>query len=202
MKKLYTLFVLLFLSTNALADIALYTRDSQSPHAVNEMYELLKNIVERYPDKNLVYYVHGRNKKVEDEWKKIPKMEDVYNVKVIMLHWDAYDTLITRPVKNAELTSHELQKTFEDIKKFRLDYQSFFESHSLNLLCHSMGNLVLRYAVENYLMEDNDQPHLFENFVSVGADVPMNDHYIWMSHLNFVDQKYVMMNNRDIVLLL
>lgn len=202
MKKFNILFILLILSTNVLAKIELYTRDSKDPHEVSEMYDLLKSMIEKYPEKNLVYYVHGRSKDVEGEWKKIPKMEDYYNVKVIMLHWDSYSTLLSRPVKNAELTSHELQKTFEDVKKIRLDYPDFFENRSLNLLCHSMGNLVLKHNVEFYHYDQQDQFILFDNFVSVGADVPMNDHYIWLEHLNFVKEKYITMNNRDIVLLL
>jgi esterase/lipase superfamily enzyme len=202
MKIFYTSIILLILSTNVFAKIELYTLDDQTPHPVSEMYTLLNNTIEKYPEKNILFYVHGRKRNVIDEINKIPKIESAYNVKVIMLHWDSYDTLVSRPTANAEKTADSLHDAFEAIRLFRLDNPEFFEKQKINLLCHSMGNLVLKYTVEKYYKEDTNQDKLFTNYIGVGADVPMNTHASWLENFHLAGQNYIMMNNRDIVLLL
>lgn len=200
--KTLILFILLILSTIANADIALYTLDSDQPRDVEDMYQILEGFHRDSPEKNILFYVHGRKKHLEDELAKLPKIESKYNVKVVMLHWDSYKTLITRPTDNAKKASFVLLKAFNEIKRFEEDYKDELENKSINLLCHSMGNLILKHAVESMLEDKYQQTKLFDNFVSIGADVPMNDHYKWLQKFDLARQSYIMMNNRDIVLLL
>lgn len=199
--KILTLITILFFSTIIKAEIALYTADNNDPHDVSEMYQILENLHQNARDKNILFYVHGRKRNVEFEFERIDKIEKFYNVKVVMLHWDSYKTLLTRPVENAKKASVVLLKLFEDVKRFEENYKEELSDKSINLLCHSMGNLILRNTIE--LMEEKhvEQTKIFDNFISIGADVPLNDHQQWLKNMNLARQPYIMMNNRDIVLL-
>ncbi len=168
--KILILITLLFISTISKADIALYTADNNEPHDVSEMYQILENFHHNYREKNILFYVHGRKRNVEFEFERIDKVEKFYNVKVVMLHWDSYKTLLTRPTENAKKASSFLLKAFEEIKRFEENYKDELQDKSINLLCHSMGNLILKNTIE--LMEEShiEQPKLFDNYISIGAD--------------------------------
>jgi hypothetical protein len=200
--KILIYFFLIFISTKSFAEISLYIKGDQEGRPINEMYSLLSKFKDEYPDKNIVYYVHGRNKDVASEITTINKMEEAYNVKVVMLHWDAYSTLLSRPVGNAHITAPALYETLKDLERFEEDNQDYVKSHSIAFLCHSMGNLVLQFMMEDYYLKNEPQSKLFSNFVSVAADIPMKDHQEWLEQFHFAKSKYILMNNHDAVLLL
>lgn len=202
--RLFAFIFFAFLVMNpARATIELYTvDDGDHPRPVADMYYILKEFKDKYSEKNILFYVHGRKRLVSDEIKRIKGMEERYGMKIVMLHWDSYQTLITRPVENASIASDSLYESFEEIKRFRNDYPEHFKDHSLNLLCHSMGNLVLKYTVEKYYMNTEIKEKIFNHYISVGADVPLTKHKVWLSKFNLAQQNFIMMNNRDIVLLL
>jgi esterase/lipase superfamily enzyme len=150
-----------------------------------------------------VFYVHGRKHKLQVELDRLSSLEKNYGVKVVMLHWDSWSTHFSRPVENAEIASGALSEAFRGVRDFKEAHQEFFESHKISLICHSMGNLILKYFVEKYLDEyfaNSDSP-LFENFVGTAADVPLVGHRDWLSKFNLAHNKYITMNNRDNVLL-
>ncbi len=205
--KYFSLLLLQFLITTQIwGSVELYTIESNNPRPISDLYSILEYYNSKYADQNILFYVHGRKRELIDELVKIPKLEKNYGVKVIMFHWDSYDTLITRPVKNAEIASESLMESFEIIKKFREDHPLL--NKKINLLCHSMGNLILKFLVEkNYMNKEYSEREiedlkLFDTFVSVGADVPMNSHMDWLSSFHLAGANYIMMNNRDTVLLL
>ncbi len=203
MKKI--LFIILVLFTQVVsAEIALYTSESETPHAISEMGDILEKFTKESPDKNIVFYVHGRNHYMEKEWDKLSVLESSYNVKVVMLHWDAWSSFLSRAVANADLTAEPLAQSFVEIRNFKDTHRDFFAYHSINLLCHSMGNLVLKDFTEKFIDQDqyNLETPLFENYISASADVPLVDHRLWLSRFNLAKNKNVVMNNRDIVLLL
>lgn len=203
MKKLILLILVCF-SKVALAEVELYTSDSKNPHDISNMSAILEKFTREYPEKNILFYVHGRNHHLEKEWNKLSVMENSYNVKVVMLHWDAWSSFLSRAVKNAELAAGPLSLAFKEVRDFKAAHPDTFVDRKINLLCHSMGNLVLKNFTENFLDEDNfnaDTP-LFDSFMSVSADVPLKDHKIWLENFNLAENKNVVMNNRDIVLLL
>ncbi|MGZ3807996.1 MAG: alpha/beta hydrolase [Bacteriovorax sp.] len=204
MKKNIVLFILVFFTQLASAEIALYTAESKSPLQIYEMQEILERFTRESPDKNILFYVHGRNHHMEREWDKLPIIENSYNVKVVMLHWDAWSSLLSRAVANAEITAEPLSEAFKEIRDFKESHREFFTNHKISLLCHSMGNLVLKNFTEKYIDSDayNSDSPLFENFMGVSADVPLIDHRTWLSRFNLARNKHIIMNNRDIVLLL
>lgn len=204
MNKVGFFIFLIFVSQLAFAEIALYTTESQNPHELGSMNDILERFTRESPEKNILFYVHGRNYNVEKEWDKIKLMEDAYHVKVVMLHWDAWSSLLSRAVKNAETSAGPLAFLFGRIKDFKESHKEFFINHKISLLCHSMGNLVLKNFTEKFLESENYNSHepLFENYIGVGADVPLTNHRLWLSRFNLAKNKMILMNNRDIVLLL
>jgi len=203
MKKLILLLCLI-ITNLAFAEIGLYTADSMTSYPVTDMTEILEKFTRESPDKNIVFYVHGRNHYVEKEWKKIRVMEDTYQVRVVMLHWNAWSSLVSRAVAGAEEAAEPLAEAFKEVRAFKESHVEFFEDHKITLLCHSMGNLVLKNFTEKYLQNNqyNLEVPLFENYLGVSADVPLKDHREWLSRFNLAKNKTVVMNNRDIVLLL
>lgn len=203
MKKIIIILSILF-SQLAFAEIGLYTSESDTIRPVTDMNEILERFTRESPDKNIVFYVHGRNHHVEKEWNKLAVMENTYNVKVVMLHWDAWSSFLSRAVANAEITAGPLSEAFKEIRDFKDTHHEFFSEHKISLLCHSMGNLVLKNFTEEYLDQSqyNLEVPLFENFLGVSADVPLKDHATWLSKFNLAKHKTIVMNNRDIVLLL
>lgn len=185
------------------ATIELYTvADGNRPRPVTDMYSILEEFRDNYNDKNILFYVHGRKRLVQDEIERIRNIESFYGLKVVMLHWDSYQTLITRPVENAKIASDSLYESFETIRRFKDDNPDYFTNHVLNLLCHSMGNLVLKYTVEKYYRNANREDKIFTNFVSTGADVPLKDHNEWLTQFKLAEQNFIMMNCQDLVLLM
>lgn len=201
MNKLYTLFLTLMFITNLKAEIGLYTSESDNIRPVSEMYNIIKEYIEKDGHKDILYYVHGRKKNVEDEIKRMKKIESLYDVKVIMLHWDSYESMFTRPVENARIASDSLHETFEMVKRAKSDFREYFEEHQINILAHSMGNIIVKFNAEKYYLDLNINEDIFTNFISVGADVPLKDHQVWLSKFNISKNKFIMLNNSDIVLL-
>lgn len=204
MKKMTLFLCILLFSKVTFAEIGLYTSDSLTPYTVSDMSEILERFVSENPDKNILFYVHGRNQHVEKEWKKLRTIESTYNVKAVMLHWDAWSSLLSRATENAEIAAGALGDAFREIRDFKDHHRDYFENHKISLLCHSMGNLVLKNFVEYYYDEYQYKPEspLFENYMGVSADVPLKDHREWLAKFNLAKNKNIVMNNRDIVLLL
>lgn len=199
-----TLFLLLLSITSALADSSsLYTRDKFVPRDISEMKGILEDFQERSPSKNIIFYVHGRKKNVEVEWKNLSLLEDTYNVKIVMFHWPSWSSMVERPVKAAEDAAEELGEALREINDYKSSHLEEFSKKKLVFLSHSMGNVVVRYYALNHYKEGDFIDHgraLFDNYISTSADVPMLEHKKWLSKIRFASRRYVTFNNMDIVL--
>ncbi len=116
-----------------------------------------------------------------------------------MFHWNSYDKLLNRPTKNAEEASLQLFEALQMIRDFKNNHTEFFLERNINLLCHSMGNLVLKYTIEKYF-DDFDQEEIFTNFIGNAPDVPLKNHGVWLSRFKMAQRNYIMMNDHDFVL--
>ncbi|MBP9682316.1 MAG: alpha/beta hydrolase [Bacteriovorax sp.] len=203
MKNLFFLMTVFF-TQSLWAEAGLYTSDSKTPYQISEMNSILERITQENPERNILIYVHGRNRKIQKEWDKLSVLEETYKVKVIMFHWDAWSSVLTRAVGKAEAAADPLDETFKEIRLFKESHQDYFRDHKISLLCHSMGNLVLKFFTEKFLLrsEYSQEDPLFDNFMGVSPDVPLLDHRLWLSQFNLARKKFIMMNNRDSVLLM
>lgn len=198
MKKLIIL-VCLLLSSIALAETALYTTDTLKPKSAADIRSVLENFTENYPDKNILFYVHGRSKTFDSEYESSIEMEKVYNVKVIMLRWNSWLSPIQRPVDNAKKASQLLNDSLEEFNNLKLLRSDLFARRKLLFLSHSMGNITLKNYMENFNSSSLD-PNLFDSMVLSGADVPFREHDKWLSQVDFTTNLSVIVNQNDIVL--
>ncbi len=69
---------------------------------------------------------------------------------------------------------------------------------SINLLCHSMGNYVLKNTLKS---SDNATSHLvFDNICLVAADANNENHRLWVERLDARGRIYVVINENDFAL--
>jgi hypothetical protein len=183
----------------------IYIQDEYKLTSPNNIPAILDHFEKTSPDKNIIFYIHGRGRDTQDEWRAISNIEKTFDSKVIMFHWPSWKNLITRPVDNAKKAAIVLDESFRQIKDYKDQHPEIFAHKKISLLAHSMGNIVVREYVEKYYNHDLSDKYgdpLFMSFVSAGADVGFTDHRAWLSKLDFAAKKFVTMNNRDLVLLL
>ncbi|MEE4187168.1 MAG: alpha/beta hydrolase, partial [Roseobacter sp.] len=83
-------------------------------------------------------------------------------------------------------------------EKARLMYSRLIEKNcqmSVNLLCHSMGNYVLKYAIKPSSSGLRDL--VFDNISLIAADVNNEDHAQWVQHLSVRNRVFVVINEND-----
>ncbi len=64
---IFVLVVITNLFSGARAAVTLHITDDPQEFDVLETYNLLEGFTQKYPDKNILFYVHGRKKDIEDE---------------------------------------------------------------------------------------------------------------------------------------
>lgn len=193
--------ILFVLSLNVFADVGIYIGEDKVKHEAYEIPSIIKKFNQDKPQKNILFYVHGRSKTLEKEWNNIQNIEKIYNVKVFMLHWDSWSTRVSRPVKNAKFASFTLYQSLGIVNRLKKQYPSYFENKKTFLLCHSMGNIIFKTYMEKYFSIQHLDENLFDSIVFNGADVPFNRHNQWLSKVNFGKKIFVTMNENDSVLL-
>jgi hypothetical protein len=189
----------LIICSSAFAKVELFLSDEFKGYEPEEAFQLLEKIEQESPDKNILLYIHGRNREVKDEWESLKKLENMYGVRILMFDWPSWSSLLSRPVKNAEESSVELIPVMNAFKEFK----NIHKSKKISLLTHSMGNIVISHYLLNYYSEGNlteDGESLFDNYISNAADIALRGHTNWLTKLDFAKHRYVLMNNRDIVL--
>lgn len=199
MKTITLLFLMLF-SNIAFSEIALYTSDSLSPKKTEEILQVINNFSKNSPKKNILFYVHGRSKTLEKEWSNIQEIEKVFNLKVIMLHWDSWNYMLSRPVGNAKNAGQMLNDSILELDKIKKTHPELFQNKKLFLLCHSMGNITFKTFIEKFQIASLDK-QLFDSIILSGADAPFTKHYKWLSNVAFSPKISVVMNENDNVLL-
>lgn len=210
-KKLYTLFMTLFalafvsnVSAEYIDEVGLFIKEEFVLRPIQDTAEILEQFQKQYPKKNIIIYIHGRNKKTNKEWENIDFMEKEFNAKILMFHWKSWGgSPLIRPTKEAAEAAIDLSDFFKQVKEYKELNPEIFINKKLTLLAHSMGNVVFKEYVENFYKNDlndiNDKP-LFDSFISAAADVGLTDHKEWFSKIDFAQKKIVTINNHDRVL--
>lgn len=169
--------------------------------AISEIDKILDDVFAT--GKPLVLYVHGRGNEPKKTWEDrvLEKLEADYGVKVIMFNWDSRAPVLNpfhRPVKEAHESAPQLQEVIRKLAKYR---ETHPESRSINvsLLVHSMGNLVLRKAMEDFDLPQVDGA-LFTNILMTGSDEDAEDHNFWIEKLSARETILVTINRNDRIL--
>ena len=184
-------------------EIGVYTKDEFVLRQPAQTAEILDQFHKEDPDKNIIIYVHGRGRAIDEKWATIKELEETYNARMVMFHWQSWTSMTVRPTDKAAASADELGEVFKQIKDYKDANPAIFEHKRISLLTHSMGNVVLRDFVEKEHKSDlNDSAGrpLFNSWVSVGADEGLTDHKQWVSAIDFAEKKFVTMNDNDLVL--
>lgn len=201
-QTLYAVLVYLFVISTVQAEVKLYLTGETQFYSSDQTFNLLEKMHSTDPDKNILIYIHGRGREVSDELETMVNLETNFNVRVLMIDWPSWTSLLKRPVKNAEDASVELVNVFNGVKRFK---EEMTESKNFSLLCHSMGNVVFSSYVKKYhvpgTLEIEGKP-IFENLISAAPDIALAGHANWLKEIDFTERKFVLMNNRDLMLLL
>ena len=184
-------------------EIGIYTKDEFILRQPAQTAEIMDQFQKEAPEKNIIIYVHGRGRAIDEKWETIKVLEDKYNAKMIMFHWQSWSSMTSRPTDKATEAIDELAEVFKQIKEYKEANPEIFRTKKISLLTHSMGNIVLQDYVEKHYKHDlNDSAGrpLFNTWVSVGADVGLTNHKDWVAAIDFAEKKYITMNDGDIVL--
>lgn len=207
LKSILFLVVLAILPSLALAEIdlksrGLITSEKYELKEISTFQDILHQFYNEYPDRNVVLFIHGRDEEPSKEFRLLSTLEDRYHVKMIMLRWPSWSNFFSRPVKNAQETSEELTDIFWQLKDYKSANPHEFRSRKISALFYSMGNIVLetfaKYNTDSFNGDGGDK--LFSNLSLVSADVGLYNHKGWLNQIDFAENKYVFMNNSDIVL--
>ncbi len=176
-----------------------YISKDMTTYTAADVPVLLNQMTIESPDKNILFYIHGRSQTLEKEWNNINAIEMTYNVRVLMLHWESWNYALGRPVANAYEASEQLGLGLHQISLYKQANYNYFQDHKMFIMFHSMGNIVLK----NYVKKDNSiqDSTLFDTAILTGADVPFTGHRKWLSKLNLSRDVFVVMNQKDLVLL-
>lgn len=186
-------------AADQMGESGFYTSADKKVHQSNEVAKLLAEFSATSPDKNILFYIHGRSQTLEQEWKNVVAMEQAYNVRVIMLHWESWNYLLGRPVANTLEGSRQLSLGLEQLSLFKKSQIDSNTSRKMFLMFHSMGNIVLKNYIEKFhTLKEED---LFDSIILTGADTPFTGHQKWLSQLKLGKDIYVVMNKKDMVLL-
>ncbi len=103
--------------------------------------------------------------------------------------------------QSQELWEKAKSKFVDNPERIRQEYvrlQSAICKVSINLLCHSMGNYVMKYAT--IPSGSYTRKPVFDNICLVAADVNNHDHEPWVSGLDTRNGVYVVINEDDYAL--
>lgn len=182
--------------------------------------------------KNILVFVHGYNNDMNDIVVTAEKLEQAYNVVVLIFSWpangggffsgtakyvgDKSDARVSTGALNrfleklheyhAILTAGQVDYLWEKAKaKYKDNHEEARSEYAklqqkicrinISLLCHSMGNYVLKYAT---IPSDTslDTP-IFDNVCLVAADVNNKKHAQWVQKIEARSGVYVVINKND-----
>jgi esterase/lipase superfamily enzyme len=110
---------------------------------------------------------------------------------------DGYHKLITQG-QNKKIIAEYKKALSENPENAKAKYVDSIKEEcktTINLLCHSMGNYVLKYATIPSTRA-LDKP-IFDNVCLVAADVNNKDHKYWVRKIEVKNRLYIVINEKD-----
>ncbi len=147
---------------------------------------------------NVLFYVHGYGKEIEEVYQRALLIQEEYDVKVVFFFW---------PFKTEKGKPSNLFQSHSNIENSLPEFDAYVDlakelrqnnNHmNISLMAHSLGNYFLKlYALEDEVHDE----FVFDNLVLNSAAVNDRKHGVWLSKLNFQKRTYVLYNNHDFLL--
>lgn len=191
--------VLLVFSMHAEAEVSFHRGGDPAQLKSIEIRSILEGYLTENPEKDILFYVHGRSRTLEKELRRSIEIEKIHNLKVLMMHWDSWSSTISRPTDHAENAGNELREAINQIREFKEEHATLFKHKKIYILFHSMGNLILKSYAENFY-DDSLSSKIFDAAILNAPDAPYRHHKEWLSKVNLSENQFVLMNKNDAVL--
>lgn len=155
---------------------------------------------------NALFFVHGFNTDFRDGLESAHRLEQLYNVEVILFSWPAngggtLDGLSSydEDKRDAALSIGALDRCFEKLVIYFMRYAEQACKRKFSLAMHSMGNYLFKRLLSSSIYQGETQ--LFDNIVMLAADVNNEDHAEWVDRVQFRNRLFITINEDDAALL-
>lgn len=163
----------------------------------SDKQELFKDYMD-FGVHNVLFYVHGYGKEIEEVYQRALLMQDEYDVKVVFFFWP-YKTEKGKP--STLFQSHDKIENslpvFDAYVGLANELRQRNMHMNISMMAHSLGNYFLKlYAQEESAQEES----VFDNLILNSAAVNDRKHGLWLSKLAIQKRTYVLFNNHDFLL--
>ncbi len=161
--------------------------------------------------RNVLFYIHGYNSGFRETVESAKQLEALYGVDVLLFSCPATgdgpreDPYFLERIYGvagykcdklrAKDSSDELLRVFKKMADFFAGISDDRCKQKLSLLAFSMGNYVLKKAVEPSSF--SGETSLFDNIILSAPDVNMYDHVNWIHKLKPRGRNFILINERD-----
>ena len=150
---------------------------------------------------NWLFFVHGAGKTFQRAAWRAFDIAHYHDMNVVAYSWPSanprdlsFKGFKYQLMKYQQSLPH-FRKSFEMIKSFKENCME--EGESLNMLLHSMGNMLLEDLVNNKELDDMPKD-LFDNVILNAASVKEESHKAWIEQLDIQKRIYITMNRGDV----
>lgn len=197
--KMFLTLSILMLSLTSFGDTGLYLSSGKNFN-VTDVEGVMKEVLGPEPTRYLNIFIHGRGKHPEKGIEIMTELEENYGAKTIMFHWPSWKSAIERPVGNAISSAGDLYSFLHELNNYVRHHPFKMFGVKINLVAHSMGNIVFKEMIENFYQAGDFKESLISSLLLNAADVPARDHSNWVDRIDFSKENYITYNDNDIVL--
>jgi esterase/lipase superfamily enzyme len=158
-------------------------------------------------DKHILVFIHGFDQPFMRSMMKAAKLEAEFDVQVVLFSWPSHPpvpkTFIGRKAlryvsnKSRRRAKRSAPALIQALKMTSEAFAAVHGNRTLNVLAHSMANLVLKRAFEYDAEYAAKLP--FTNVLLHQAEVPAKGHSVWTDKLNSANT-FVTINENDFAL--
>lgn len=148
-------------------------------------------------------FVHGDSKTFGKAVERAIKMQELYQVRVILFAWPSKDPRIgggenfRNSHLNVKASIPHFHLLVEALHNWKISKGDYFTQHKLSLFLHSLGNFYLLCQVHNKTYKERDYS-LFDNLIINAAAVQQRHHKTWVEQLAMQDDIFILHNRKDV----
>lgn len=151
--------------------------------------------------RNALFFVHGFNTDFENALESAHRIEQIYNLEVVMFSWPSNGGGTVEGLssyrddkRDATLSISALDRCFEKLAVYFLKYGARCD-RKFSLALHSMGNYLFKRLLTSSVYQG--ETLLFDNIVMLSADVNNEGHGDWVDRVQFRHRLFITINEDD-----
>lgn len=174
---------------------------SKSMYASEQAFLKLQEHM-RKQKRNCLLFVHGFNNDFKDVLERGWRLQETYDLEVIVFTWPA-DGRLTGAThyrsdkRDAVRSAPALDRTLEKLAGYfcKHEDQTLACRQRISLMMHSMGNYLFKNLMKSSIY--HGETSIFDNVVLVAADVNNEGHAEWIDRVAYRRRLYVTINEDD-----